>query len=670
MPLAPGFGGIPFFCGMKIHLLILFLILNLFHVFAQEEKGNCASIKSAFLNKSATLRPDQIRKTERYDVHYCKLDLELTHTSTYLSGTVRMDARARTVLDTVIFELFSSLAITGLEVNGSPAPYSRSGSAVLVPVNFASGESFSVSVSYNGNPPTSGSTAIGGSGLSTRASPTWGNSVTWSLSQPFSAYEWWPCKQSLRDKIDSVDVWLTVPQTCKGGSNGVLVQVTPLTNGKSRYEWKHRFPISYYLISVAVAEYVDYTVWAHPAGSDSIRIQNYIYNNPATLTNFQQDIDETADFMELFCRLYGPYPFPGEKYGHCMAPFSGGMEHQTMTTQGTFNRNLTAHELGHQWFGDHLTCASWADIWVNEGFATYSEYLMLENLYPGEEAQEMNGNHNAVLQQNNGSVWVKDSLNEARIFSSRLSYAKGAAILHTFRYILNNDSLFFRAMRKFNTRFADSTAIGTDFQRLLEEESGMDFSAAFEEWYFGEGQPTYTARWNNVSGDLHLRLSQTVSAPSVTPFFTTPLEISFRRTGLPDTIIRFPVTGTAQTFIVPGMGNVTSILAVDPRNCILNRTGLTTRDPSLVITSAGTMEQSGSSVVYPNPAGKVLFLTLPDGKPCRLRLLDPRGRCILDHSAWQGKTLDLTGYAPGYYHLILEQEGDPAKQTRHRVLKR
>src|SRR5690606_33758647 len=118
-------------------------------------------------------------------------------------------------------------------------------------------------------------------------------------------------------------------------------------------------------------------------------------------------------------------------------PLSGGMEHQTMTTQGYFEKGLTTHELGHQWWGDNVTCESWADIWVNEGFASYSEYLMLENLYPNETTSHMLDIHNNVKSNPNGSVWVQDSLNESRIFSGRLTYDKGAAIVHTFRFIMN-----------------------------------------------------------------------------------------------------------------------------------------------------------------------------------------------------------------------------------------
>ena len=435
---------------------------------------------------------NQIAETELYDVHFYHLDLNMTNLSTALSGTVRMDASANVSLDSVLYELFSGYTITEIRVNGNAVDYSRNNSAIKVPVITGQNEIFSIETDYSGTPPTAATNPLGGAGMSQDDSPTWGNEVVWSLSEPFSAYEWFPCKQSLTDKADSSYFYITVPSNLKAGSNGLLEQVVDLGNGFSRYEWKHRHPIDYYLISVSVSSYVEYNVYANPAGAPNpILIQNYIYDNPQTLINFQDDIDETVDFMELFYELYGPYPFEDEKYGHCMAPFSGGMEHQTMTTQGFFTKGLTTHELGHQWWGDNVTCASWCDIWINEGFASYSEYLMLENLYPNESTGHMEDVHDNIMNQNGGSVWVLDSLNENRIFSGRLTYDKGAAIVHTMRYMVNDDALFFNILRDFQVTFKDSTAYGIDFKEALEEATGIDFNPVFEEWYFGEGYPTY-----------------------------------------------------------------------------------------------------------------------------------------------------------------------------------
>ena len=375
---------------MKNKILLSFLFLPFFY-FAQDSHGSCSSIKkhSNTMLKSNTFTIAQIAQTELYDVHYYFLRLNMTNTTTTLSGSGEIHAKARVNLDTALVEFFDTFVISSIEVDGNPISYSRQNSALKVPVNKLQGENFVIHVNYNGTPPTSATNPLGGGGMTNASSPSWGNQVTWSLSEPFAAYEWFPVKQSLKDKADSCAVWITVPTNCKAGSNGLLQQVVDLGNGTHRFEWKHRHPIDYYLISVAVARYVEYNVTANPTGSGPVLIQNFIYDNPGTLPNFQDDIDETVDFMELFADLFGPYPFADEKYGHCMAPISGGMEHQTMTTQGFFNPTLTCHELAHQWFGDHATCSSWADIWVNEGFASYAEYIMLENLYPGDELQDM-----------------------------------------------------------------------------------------------------------------------------------------------------------------------------------------------------------------------------------------------------------------------------------------
>jgi len=641
---------------MKFYYLFIYTTLFSFQVLAQKPDFSCSAFKSNRIKaKSGSLSPAQIRKTENYDVKYYKLDLSMSNLTTDISGTVDMKALARTNLDTVVYELYQDMNISSVMLNGNNVPFSRSVSAIKVPVNIQNGAMFTISTSYSGTPPNAATNPLGGSGLTNASSPTWGNQVTWSLSQPYSAYEWWPCKQSLRDKIDSIDVHITVPSNCKAGSNGLLKNVVNLGNGKSRYEWKHRHPIVHYLISVAVAQYIEYNVYAHPAGtSDSILIQNFIYNNPATLQNFKADLDETADFMEYFSTIYGPYPFTGEKYGHCMAPLGGGMEHQTMTTQGSFNKGLTAHELAHQWYGNHVTCGSWADIWVNEGFATYSEYLMLAALYPGEEVAEMAGNHSQVLQQNNGAVWVEDSLNDGRLFSGRLTYAKGAAILHTFRFIINNDSAFFRALKKYQVRFADSTALGTDVQKILEEESGLDLSTAFEQWYFGQGHPTYSSRWNIVNGNLHLRITHSTSAPGITPTFTNPLEIRFTRTGKPDTTIRFEISSRSNTFIINGLGNISSIQSLDPKNWIVNRSGLTSKDPSLVVTANSEIIESKIWTIFPNPTqNKATIMAAKPGKYI-LKILDTRGRFIEERVFENKSSLDIEKWQSGIYILKLE----------------
>jgi aminopeptidase N len=637
---------------MKIFYIAL--ILCCAKAFAQQENSTFCSKRDRIKHqslKSNSLNLAQIAQAEKYDVNYYKLNLNMTNTCTTLSGYAEMKATAIAAIDTVLYELFSSLSISSVSLNGTNVPFTRAGSAVKIAANLSPGTSFIIRTNYSGTPPTAQTNPLGGSGMSNATSPSWGNEVVWSLSEPFCAYEWWPCKQSLTDKADSCDVFITVPNSCKAGSNGVLTQVVNLGNGSSRYEWKHRHPIDYYLISVAVAEYVEYNVFANPVGAPApILIQNYIYNNPQTLPNFQADIDETVDFMELFYDLYGPYPFEDEKYGHCMAPFSGGMEHQTMTTQGFFNPALTAHELGHQWWGDYVTCASWCDIWVNEGFASYSEQIMLENLYPGQEVQNMQSVHNNVMSQPGGSVWVLDSLNEARIFSGRLTYDKGAALVHTMRYMLNDDQLFYATLKNFLSSKAFGTAFGVDVRDAFAQASGINFTPFFDEWYFGEGFPTYSVQWKQLGNDALVQISHTASAPNVTPTFTNPIDLKFVRPGNTDTTIRFDITSNSNLFQINGIGTLSNSISIDPQNWVVNQNGTITMNELLSLES---LNASQGMELYPNPSNEEIYINnIPND--CRYSIYDMYGKVQLMDKVSGGNSIKTSSLPSGTYLLVLD----------------
>ena len=622
--------------------------------------GSCSSRKASkqWQTKSASLTIAEIAETEKYDVHFYNLDLNMNNISTYLSGSVEIHAKAKVNLDSALFELFETLAISEIKVNNNPVGFSRILNKVRVPVNASPNQNFIIKVTYAGNPPTAQTNPLGGSGLTAGSSPSWGNKVVWSLSEPFSAYEWFAVKQSLTDKADSCAVAITVPDTCKAGSNGLLENVETLGNGFTRYEWKHRHPIAYYLISVAVAKYVDYSIYANPVGSAApVLIQNYIYNNPQTLPNFIDEINETADFMELFANQFGPYPFADEKYGHCMAPLGGGMEHQTMTTQGFFEKTLTAHELAHQWWGNNVTCASWCDIWINEGFASYSEYLMLAALYPGQQVNHMTQVHQSVMQQPDGSVWVLDSLNEGRIFSGRLTYDKGAGIIHSLRYLIQNDNLFFGALQDFQNTFADSTATGLDFKNHVANFCNIDLDSYFEQWYFGEGFPTYQVKYNQVGTDLLLEISHTASMPNVTPTFTNPVTLKLSRQGQSDTLVRFPITSNSALFTISNYGTLVGTIGIDPSNWLINGNAGVSFEPTLSV-NEDAMNQQVSLLPYPNPSSD--FIQIREQQESLMyELYAANGKLMKEGILIPGQNLNVQDLKKGSYILRLSgQNGE------------
>jgi aminopeptidase N len=590
----------------------------------------------------------------RYDVHFYYLDLNVERNTTVISGSTTIGTTVMSAsLDTFCFELNPSLVIDSIEYNNQNLAYTRVGAITyaLLPSPQTQNTTLSVKIYYKGDASITGAGAIG-DGFSTGTSASWGNAATWSLSEPFSAYEWFPCKQFLQDKADSAWVFVTTDKTNKAGSNGLLEGIDSLLPGnKSRYRWKTHYPIDYYLISVAVAKYVDYTIYAHPAAmpNDSIPIVNYVYDNPATLTNFKPRIDSVPMVLEYYSELFGLYPFSQEKYGHCMAPFGGGMEHQTMTSIGNLGSFSTnSHELMHQWFGDHVTCKTWKDIFINEGFASYGEYLAFEHFRSLTAAQaKMLNVHNDVLTDPTAMVYFTDTTNVNRIFDSRLTYNKGSAVVHTLRFVLG-DSLFFNGLKNFQQNFSFSAASITDLKISLENFTGKNLNNYFSQWLFGEGYPVISAEYASDGTNLFLKVTHTTSS-TVTPLFKTPLEIKCTSAS-GDTTFTIDITQNSNTFIIPSKKNSTG-LTIDPNNWLLNTVGTISYNPALISLSLDNIALDNSIRIYPNPTTDYLQIENSSPEMTTLSLFDWNGR-RLQHQTLNALTIvDISSLAKGIYLL-------------------
>jgi aminopeptidase N len=542
-----------------------------------------------------------------------------------------------------------------------------------VPGILVNGSTFTTIVHYSGVPPVGGS-AIG-SGYNQDPTGWYGNAAAWSLSESLVAYHWWPCKQVLTDKIDSSWVFVTTDSTNKVGSNGRLQNVV-VTGNKKRYEWKSRAPIDYYLISVAVAEYLEYKQYAKPQylPNDSILIQNYIYKSAWSNSSFQNydklELDKMPKTMEFLCDIYGMYPFYKEKYGHCMGSFGGGMEHQTMTTLGFFDFIVDAHELGHQWWGDNVTCKSWGDIWINEGFASYTEGLVLEYLDPPNFAGEITSAHNYVMSQNGGSCYIPpaDTLNTVRIFDSRLTYAKGGAIIHSLRFVTNNDSLWFNTLRGFQATYKNSTASVIDFKNYYQAQTGTNPSQFFNQWYYGEGYPIFKIWFNQVNNVCWIKSVQSVTMPSVTPLFITPMEYLIKRTGLPDTTVRVMHGNATETYSFAVSGPVTTVLC-DPNNWIINKTQGPIRDTSLG-GEVGVKELNlyQELLVSPNPTRGKINISNQKNLQGDITVSDLSGKVLAGMKLQTFTEIDLTAYPEGIYFVrITDPNGE--QEMVHKIIR-
>ena len=621
-----------YFYDMRSLFLLLVCLMASSQVFAQTEIGTCADARKSSMQrikKKTRAGNYDNALMSRYDVHFYFLDLNIERNSTVISGSGQIGATITAPTDTFCFELNSSLTIDSIILlpAGTTANYVRVGQVtyIILPSPLAVNTNFNAKVYYKGNANTVGGAAIG-DGFSTGTSPSWGNQVTWSLSEPYSAYEWFPCKQFLQDKADSSWVFVTTSNQNRVGSNGLLEGVDSLPNNKVKYRWKTNYIIDYYLISIAVSKYVDYTYFVHPPNlpNDSVMVVNYVYDNPNCLPTFKAQIDSNGLVLEYLSEKLGLYPFHEEKYGHAMAPFGGGMEHQTMTSVGNLgNFSLNAHELMHQWFGDYVTCKTWKDIVINEGFASYGEYLAYEHFRGLPAAQaDMASVHADVLQDANARVYFTDTTDVNRIFSSRLTYNKGNAVVHTLRFVLG-DSLFFAGLRNFLQQYAFSTASIDDLKTSMEAFTGVNLSDYFSQWLYGYGHPIFSGQFYANGSNLFLRITHTTSSVNTT-LFKTPLEIKcIGPNG--DTTVRVNITANSNDFIIP-YGRAVTNISIDPNNWLLNTVGNISQNAALQTLDASDIARANAVDVWPNPAGNEVSIVVNNEPNATYALFDMQGR--------------------------------------------
>lgn len=469
-----------------------------------------------------------VTATSDYDVHYYRLNLNADPAVQYISGSVTTYFKPKiNNFSTIHFDLRNNMTVDSvLFHNQIITNYSFTNTTILqinLPNGLVQNTSDSITVFYRGVPIVSG---FGSMQTSTNNCST-NNNVLWTLSEPYGAQNWWPCKQTLDDKADSLDMIVTCPIPYKVAGNGLLVQETTNPNNTKTYRWKHRYPIPAYLVAFAIANYNVYSDWVPIAGSSPIEVLNYVYACNNTAVNMTPDI---IPMMQYYVNKLGDYPYKNEKYGHAQCGFGGGMEHSTMSFMGGFSKLLLAHELAHQWFGDKITCGSWQDIWLNEGFATYMEGLTCEqNIGNTTWFTWKNNTINNVTSNNFGSTYVTDTTNIGSIFNSRLVYNKGALILHMLRWKLG-DAVFFDGLNDYinDPALSYGFAKSHQFKDVMEAASGVDLDDFFNDWLYGQGFPNYNIQWSKDTAcdKVYVTITQSHSAGQGL-FFDMPVAIRF-----------------------------------------------------------------------------------------------------------------------------------------------
>jgi aminopeptidase N len=467
-------------------------------------------------NKAAQLQHFQANKhTITYDLLSHKLQLEVDPAKHYIKGEVTTEFRALENTDEIIFDLSDNLQVASVTTKEETLNFTHENNELTITFTKGICENATekVTIIYEGTPSKN---ANGNGFVTTTHNDT---PSLYTLSEPSGSRDWWPCKEDLNDKIDQIDIIITTPKAYKAVSNGVVLSEEE--NGDLvTTHWQHNYPISSYLIGIAVTDYEVFSQTIERNGY-SFDIVNYVY--PESREKAEEYTKVTVDIMNLFQDLFGDYPFKDEKYGHAEFEYGGGMEHSTISFMGNFSRSLIAHELAHQWFGNKVTCDSWNDIWLNEGFATYLSGLV-ENHLDGEQdfINWKRGKIANITTSRSGSVYVQDEKldNVGRIFSSRLTYNKGAMVIHMLRTKLG-DAVFFQGIRNYlnDEELAYGYANTSQLQVHLEKTSGTDLQEFFNDWIYGEGYPSYDVAWYQAeNSEVSIRMNQEQSNKKVDYF--------------------------------------------------------------------------------------------------------------------------------------------------------
>lgn len=558
-----------------------------------------AERKSASKLMAFTANPN----TQNYDITYHQLDLTVDPAVYFISGKVTSTYTALADMNTVTFDLANELTVSEVKQGATNLTFVQNGNNELVinlPATQASGTSNTVEITYSGAPPVNGFSAFA-------AETHNGTPVMWTLSEPFGAKDWWPCKQDLNDKISNVDIYVTAPANYTVAANGL--EQSAIVNGTNKTtHFHHNYPIAAYLVAFAVT---NYTVYNQQGGlgtaqSPFFPIINYIY--PETAAATQNSLAVTPPVINFYETLFGPYPFRNEKYGHAEFGWGGGMEHTTVSFMGGWFRELISHEMGHQWFGDKVTCGSWKDIWLNEGITEYLSGLVVENFDGATSFTNWkNGKINNITSQPGGNLYLTDAqaTDVNRIFSGRLTYDKGSMVTNMLRFKLG-DTNFFQAMRNYlnDPGLAYGYGLTPQLQTHLETVSGMNLTEFFNDWIYNEGYPTYTITASNAApGQASITINQTTSHPSVT-FFEMPVPVRLTgAAGQVQDIVLDNITN-GQQFTVPVPFTVTGV-QFDPDKNIISRN-------STASLSTAVFAPDLPLVLYPNPANETLTLQLPN----------------------------------------------------------
>lgn len=511
-------------------------------------------------NGQTTAALDETEASASIDITYCRAHWCLTPDSMFIKGSVATHFKSVTgKVSTIDFDLMGHLQVDSVVSHGRCLSFEHSDNKLIVnlPAAVKPSATDSVAVYYHGELKATGLGSIGV------------NSSThsiWTISEPYSARDWWPARQNLLDKIDSMDIVVNCPAKYKVATNGLVV--SDLTYEDRRITHYHeRHPLNYYTIGVAVGDYAVIEGRSVQPTGDTVPLVYYHW-----LTNkmkAKHKITLADSMLMLYSDYFSPYPFADEKYGQVVIGGEYNLEHQTMSFLAEpDNVVVLAHELTHQWFGNYVTCKGWSNIWINEGFATFGELLALEHIIPHAVWDWHDYTINNALQAK-GAIYVTDTTSHDTIFDEPTTYRKGAMVVVMLRSEIGEQA-FQQGCRMLLERYGNGFATVEDARQCFEQAADTSLAEFFKCWIYGTGYPQFTVDYDNSQSDktvIDIQQAIVEANPEAPKFF--PMHITVRLVGKnARKDVRLHLTSPQQQFVVESDFKVNNVI-FDPNKDIL-----------------------------------------------------------------------------------------------------
>ena len=627
---------------MKKIYFSFFIFLTPFYGEDIEPKYLCSHEKSAsrWQAQNSTLNQNQ----EKIDIKFYELNLDIDFNSSRLRGSVTVNGVIGNIYpDFIELDLYDNMTVDSILQNNIPILYLHENDMLKIPISeitLNDENLFSLTIFYQGTPDH-----CGAGGFKFDEHQNIGH--VWTLSEAYCARSWWPCKDDPSDKADSVNIIVSVPiePAYIVASNGLLSSTT-INNNKKTYFWKESYPITTYLVSLAIYPYTKWVdQYVSPISNDTMLIEHYVFPDryEASYPNYSL----TKDMLSFFSELFGEYPFISEKYGHADFTWGGGMEHQTLSSMGSFSQNLMVHELGHSWWGNLITCKTFNDIWLNEGFARYCQALWAEHMYGREAYFDFMNNH---AYYGAGTIYVENPSSNSQIFSAGLSYNKASWVLHMLRHKVG-ETMFFDILKSYasNDSLSYNAASTSDFQKVCEDISGLDFEQFFQQWIYGEKYPKYELSWwHEGNGIYNVKIDQVQSYN----FFSMPIDLKFSGSAGPmlvDTTIVIENNNSSQLYEFSGFNFLVENVMLDPENWILKEATYSVNEIDNILPDRVEVEKA-----FPNPFNskvKLSFYINPQfgDTHVNVNIFDLRGKIV--------ESLIDNEFIPGYHTTFWNANG-------------